>query len=235
QVLVTVGKPRHDRRDKGFHFLDFATCGSCGYCITAERHVKKSGLRFHYYRCTHKGKTSGCAERSFTREDKFATEVKRNTALVALPSDWKEKFLAKVETWEDEASEARQQQIDAAKTELGSLKGKLDRLNNAFADGGLDLQEFKEMKNPLVPKKVELEQRLVALEKSKTNRLEPLRNWILEANQAEKLVSEDNWPEMKSLLKKVGSNRLLRAQTLTVTFTKPWNSLAETVVACRDS
>ena|SRR5258708_39977201 len=32
--------------------------------------------------------------------------------------------------------------------------------------------------NPLVPKKAELEQHIVALEKSKTNRLEPLRNFI---------------------------------------------------------
>jgi hypothetical protein len=48
----------------------------------------------------------------------------------------------------------------------------------------LDIQEFKELKNPLVPKKVELEEQIAVLEKSKTNRLEPLRNWILEANQA---------------------------------------------------
>jgi len=38
------------------------------------------------------------------------------------------------------------------------------------------------MKNPLVPKKVEIEQKIIALETSKADRLEPLRNWILEAN-----------------------------------------------------
>jgi len=73
------------------------------------------------------------------------------------------------------------------------------------------------------------------LEKSKGNRLEPLRNWILEANQAEKVVSKDNWLEMKSLLQKVGSNRLLRAQTLTVSFKKPFDSLAETTLAVRST
>src|SRR5437868_4937266 len=40
-------KPRHGRRHgKGFLFLNFARCGSCAYAITAERHIKKSGLRF---------------------------------------------------------------------------------------------------------------------------------------------------------------------------------------------
>jgi hypothetical protein len=58
-----------------------------------------------------------------------------------------------------------------------------------------------------------------------------LRNFILEANQAEKWVKEENWLEMKSFLKKVGMNRLLRAQTLTVSFTKPASLLAATNTA----
>ena len=99
----------------------------------------------------------------------------------------------------------------------------------------MDIQEFKEFKNPLVPKKVELEEQIAVLEKSKTNRLEPLRNWILEANQAEKTVSSDNWLEMKSFLQKVGSNRLLRAQTLTVAFKEPFDLLAENTVAVRST
>jgi hypothetical protein len=71
------------------------------------------------------------------------------------------------------------------------------------------------------------------LERSKLNRLEPLRNWILEANMAEKAVSSDNWLKMKSFLKENGSNRLLRAQTLTVSFKKPFDLLAETTVAAQ--
>ena len=47
RALVLVAKPRKHRGNKGFQFLNFATCDSCGYCITAERHIKKSGLRFH--------------------------------------------------------------------------------------------------------------------------------------------------------------------------------------------
>jgi hypothetical protein len=35
--------------------------------------------------------------------------------------------------------------------------------NTGFADGSLDLQEFKEIKNPLIPKKVELEARAFEL------------------------------------------------------------------------
>ncbi len=231
EALVAVAKPRKHRDDKGFLFLNFATCGSCGHCITGERHIKKSGLRFDYYRCTHKNKKVHCEDRSYIRKDTFADEVKRNTQLVALPIEWKERFLAKVETWEEEETVRRQIQIDRLKAELAAIKTKIDRINNGFADGSLDIEEFKELKNPLLPRKVELEGQITTLESNHAHRLEPLKNWLFEANKAEEWLTDQNWLEMKGFLKKVCSNRLLREQTLTVTFRKPWNFLAETTVA----
>jgi len=50
---------------------------------------------------------------------------------------------------------------------MASLKAKTNRIN----DGSIDIVEFKELKNPLVPKRVELEQQIIVLEKSKLNRL----------------------------------------------------------------
>ncbi len=156
--------------------------------------------------------------------------VKRNTFIASIPDEWFEKFSARIETWEGEASVDRQAEIDRVKAELAAIKLKIDRLNNGFADGSLEIQEFKELKNPLVPLKTGLEQKLAELEHSKANRLEPLKNFIFEANQAQKWVKEENWPAMREYLKKHGSNRLLRAQTLTVTFNKPASLLAQTVL-----
>jgi DNA invertase Pin-like site-specific DNA recombinase len=232
KALIAVGKPRNgQRKEKGFFFLNFARCGSCGYAITAERKVKKSGLRFRYYRCTHKSKTQLCEDRLYTSERKLMAEVKRNSELVCLPDEWKEKFLARIETWSDDATETRQAAIDRLRGSLASVKSKLQRINNAFAEGTLDVDEFRELKNPLVPKKVEIEQQIIRLETTKHDRLEPLRNWILEANQANQCVAEENWSEMKSFLKRVGSNRLLRAQTLTVSWKSTWGNLAKTTLA----
>ena len=63
--------------------------------------------------------------------------------------------------------------------------------------------------------------------------IEPLKNLVLQANQTEEWVSCDNWSEMKSFLQKAGLNRLVRSQTLTVSFKKPWNFLAENTVAAQ--
>jgi len=58
---------------------------------------------------------------------------------------------------------------------------------------------------------------------------------FLEANTATFPVSSDNWLEMKSFLENIGSNRHLRAQTLTVSFKKPFDLLAENTVAVRNA
>ena len=234
-ALVAVGKPRKGKADKGFLFTNFATCGSCGYSICGERHVKKSGVRFDYYRCSHKSKRQRCDNRVFIRQEKFAAEVKRNVVLVTIPEEWKEKFLARIKTWQGQESKTRQEHANRLKADLAEVKSKIDRINNGFADGSLDIQEFKELKNPLVPRKTELEQQIAALERGGANRLEPLTKWVLEANQAETWARQNNWLEMKSFLQKVGSNRLLRGETLTVAFKKPHVSLAETNLAVRST
>ena len=232
-ALVKVGKPRKKRGDKGLLFLNFATCGTCGHCITAERHVKRSGRRYRYYRCTHKNKQPHSDDRGLIREEKFAEEVKRNAALVAIDDNWKEKFLARIELWQNDEAQARQRHVDRIKAEIATLKSKIDRLNTAFTEGGLELSEFKELKNPLIVQKAVLEQQLAKAERGEASPIELLRNFILEANQAQKWVLEDNWLEMKSFLQKVGLNRQLRAQTLTVSFKKHWISLAKTTVAAQ--
>ncbi len=233
-ALVTHGKPRKRRQKDKFLFLDFATCGSCGFSITAERHIKKSGLRFDYYRCTHKNKAQPCEDRTYVSEKVFAEEVRRNVELVTLPDEWKEKFLARIETWEGSETTARLERVNRLKAELADLKAKVDRINNAFTENALGIAEFKELKNPLVAKRIGLEREIDVLEDTSLNRLEPLKNFVLEANTAEKWLFEDNWPELKNFLKKVGSNRLLRAQTVTVGFKKPWNLLSQTISSARE-
>jgi len=230
-ALTMVGKPRKKRGEKGFLFLNFATCATCGHCITGERHTKKSGRRYGYYRCSHKNKLPHSSDRNLIPEEKFAEEVKRNVALVTIPDNWKEKFLAQIELWQNDEAQVRQNRTDRIKAELASLKAKVDRLNIAFTEGGIELAEFKELKNPLIVQKAVLEQQLVKVKRGGASPIEPLKNLILTANQAEKWVLNNNWLEMKSFLQNVGLNRQIRSQTLTVSFKKPFDSLAKTTVA----
>jgi len=233
-----IGKSQNKLNKRGkkpFHFLGLATCGACGYGITAERHTKKSGLQFIYYRCTHKSKTTHCDEHNFIRQDDLANEVQRNVGLVTIPDDWREKFLAKIDVWESEGSETAARFVEETRASLATIKTKIARLTDLYLDEAIPLDEFKEKKNPLMQEKVLLEQKILQLERAKVNRLEPLRNWIFEANQAQNWAFSENWMEMKSFLQRVGSNRQLRAKNLSVEFIKPFNSLAETNIFVRST
>jgi hypothetical protein len=164
-ALVIVGKPRKKRGEKGLLFLNFATCATCGHCVTGERHTKRSGRRYGYYRCSHKNKLPHPDDRNLIPEGVFAEEVKRNAAQVIIPDDWKEKFLAQIEIWQNDEAQTRQRRADRIKAELAALKTKIDRLNIAFTESGIELAEFKELKNPLIVQKAVLEQQLVKAEK----------------------------------------------------------------------
>jgi DNA invertase Pin-like site-specific DNA recombinase len=227
EALILNGKPRKKRGPKNFLFLGFATCGECGYAITAERKIKKSGLCYHYYHCTFKSKTRKCSQNRFLREEKLAEQVKAECQKVSLPDVWREKYLAKVSEWEQENRQTSDLFAQNLKTELSAIKTKIDRLMDGYLEGSFELAEFQEKKNKLIAEKKDVEEKLSGFERKGHHWLELTRNWILEANQAKNLVLEENFSFLKNFLKTIGSNRRLAAGALSVSFKKPWNYLAE--------
>ena len=227
EALISNGKPRKKRGPKNFQFLNFAVCGECGYSITAERHIKKSGLRFVYYRCTHKSKTQNCSQTRFLREENLAEQIKETCQKVSLPDDWRDKFLAKLEAESAEARHSSDLFAQNLKTELEKVKTKINRLMDAYLEGDLELPEFQMKKNDLMNEKKTLEEKLSNFERKGNHWLELVRNWIIEANQAKNFVLEGNFSEMQNFLKKIGSNRRIFDQRLFVDFKKPFDLLAK--------
>ncbi|MBI4993530.1 recombinase family protein [Candidatus Wolfebacteria bacterium] len=225
EALILNGKPRKKRGPKNFQFLNFAVCDECGYSITAERHIKKSGLKFVYYRCTHKSKTQNCMQTRFLREEVLTEQVKESCQKVSLPDDWREKYLERVNLWEKENSQSSNLFAQNLKTELSAIKTKVDRLMDGYLEGGFELVEFQQKKNKLMAEKKDIEEKLSDFERKGNHWLELVRNWIIEANQAKNFVLDNNFSKMKNLIKKIGSNRRILNQRLFVDFKKPWNYL----------
>jgi site-specific DNA recombinase len=63
---VLANRHKAKERQHQFPFKGLLTCGHCGCAITAEQHIKKSGKRYVYYRCT--GFKKNCAE-PYMREE----------------------------------------------------------------------------------------------------------------------------------------------------------------------
>jgi len=186
EVLKQNSRPRKKRKEKQFLFLGSARCDECGYMITAERHIKKSGLEFIYYRCTHKSKTQKCSQNRFLREEALAQQIKEMCQKVSLPDNWRGKYLVKVDKWEKENRQSSELFAQNLKAELEKTKIKINRLMDAYLEGDLELPEFQLKKNELMTQKKTLEERLSDFERKGNHWLELTRNWILEANQAKK-------------------------------------------------
>jgi site-specific DNA recombinase len=224
EVFKGNGKPRKNRDIKNFQFLGFARCGECGYTITAERHIKKSGLVFTYYRCTHKSKNKKCTQ-PFLSEAEFILQIKENIKKLSLPNDWREKFLVRIDQWEQEGYQSSDLFVQNIKGQLAQVMAKLSRLTDAYLEGGLELAEFQEKKNVLMNGKANLEEELSNFEQTGNHWLELTKEWILTANSAVNLQNGENFLEMRNFLKKIGSNPILHNRLLFLQLQSPWNQL----------
>lgn len=160
------------------------------------------------------------------REEKLAEQIKEQCQKVSLPDIWRDKFLDKLKVWENENRQTSDLFAQNLKRKIEALKTKISRLTDAYLEGTFELVEFQQKKNALTSEKKTLEEKLSNFERKGNHWLELTRNWIIEANQAQNLVLQENFSEMKNFLKKIGLNRQISQQKLLIDFKKPFNFLA---------
>src|SRR3989338_7581830 len=227
EALVANGKPRKKRGGKGLLYKGFAVCGECGYAITAERKIKKSGLVYHYYHCTFKSRTQKCSQARFLREEELTRQVQDMVKKFSLPDEWRDAYLKKLESENADVHHSSDLFAQNLKKEISAIKIKLERLTDAYLAEALELAEYQQTKNALMAEKKTKEEKLSDFERKGNHWLELTRNWILEANQAKNLALQDNFSSPKNYLKKIGSNRRLAAERLEIDFKKPFDLLAK--------
>ena len=233
EALVANGKPRKKRGGKGLLYKGFAVCGECGYAITAERKIKKSGLVYHYYHCTFKSRTQKCSQTRFLREEEMSRQVQEMVKKVSLPDEWRDAYLKKLESENADVRHSSDLFVQNLKNDISVVSVRLSRLTDAYLNEALELGEYLERKNALTAEKRTLEEKLSDFERKGNHWLELMRNWILEANQAGNLIKQENLSGMKDFLVDIGSNRRVAAGMLLAEFKMPWRDLAETSALAR--
>ncbi|MDP1709886.1 MAG: hypothetical protein Q8L21_03285, partial [Candidatus Komeilibacteria bacterium] len=192
--------------------------------ITAERHVKKSGLAFRYYRCTKKGTPCG---QKYISEIKLAEQVDTILAKVALSPDWTHNMLAQAKAWENENSASSALAVADWQTELLAVESRLSKLLDAHLDGLIEPYEYQAKKLALLGTKTTLKDKIGRRHRQSQQWLELFKNWVNEASQAHNIWREGSFAEKASLLKKIGSNRLLGAGKASAVWENSWKILAE--------
>ncbi|MFA4817669.1 MAG: recombinase family protein [Parcubacteria group bacterium] len=219
RVLLDRGKPRKEKPNYNFGYLGIFKCGECGRSITAEQHKKKSGLVFRYFRCTKKN--TDCKQ-GFVNEKDLNSQINDIFQKVALPQDWLKPILNKLNEEEKEISQSSKSFAQNIEKEILEIKNKASRLLDMQLGNTITLAEYKEKKQKLLNQKTALKEKLADFGRKGNYWLEPMRNFILSAHQANSLIDSENLEEKRSFLQKIGSNWTLQNKNASFQPQKEW-------------
>jgi len=222
EVLKERGRPQKIKHN--FAFLDFMKC-PCSAAITAEKKIKPSGKEYIYYRCTKKKGT--CPEKHFLREEALIEQIKTYLQKVSLSSQDTKKVLSELEKDELKAKEQTKIIVQNLKKELTEIEIKLEKLLDVYLNEVISTEEYTSRKQKILTRKLELQEKIRDFEQKGLSWLEPAREFVLKLNYAEKLLNSENYQEMKTFLKNIGSNHILQNQKLIFSFNFPFNLAAE--------
>ncbi|KKT96919.1 MAG: Recombinase [Parcubacteria group bacterium GW2011_GWC2_45_15] len=163
----------------------------------------------------------------YITENNLAKQVDKIISKVALSYDWASKMLNQVKLWGNQENQSSALALTVLQAELDKLELRLSKLLDAHLEGILEASEYQNKKAELIEKKASLKQKIARAGRKGNQWLEPLKKWINEANMAQKTLLEGNFEAKAELLKKIGSNRLIKAGKALILLTNPQKILAE--------
>ena len=217
-VMASRGKRRH-KGNHGYIFTGFMNCGTCGRAITAEKH--KGHV---YYRCTKKN--TKCEEK-YLREEELSSQFKEILQKVSLSDDWTDKLLLLLEADKQKESQSSNALIESVQGQILPLNEKLDTLLDSHLDKTISKEEYLQKKEKIINEKANLEEQIREIKAKGNTWLEPMRKFILDCNQAKKIADSGDSNEIRTFLKKIGSNFLLKGKKCEYVAEKGFRILGE--------
>ena len=226
EVIKQKSKPQ-TKTLKYFLYRGFFRCGECGYTITADRKIKKSGKKYVYYFCTRKNPEHKCSQNTFTREEKIFEQVKKEIQKVSLPDNAAEKMIEELRKEKSKTTQSSTSFAQKTKAKIINIDRKLERLMSAYLENALTLEEYQVAKNKLVGRKQVLKNKKACFEQNRHNWFELAIKFIKYAKYAGILAKTKNLENQRDFFKKLGSNFQILDQKLIFDFKNPWKILKQ--------
>ena len=220
QVKPKVEKP----------FLGLLRCGECGMMVTGENQTKyykgtNREVTYCYYHCTKKNKLKKCFQ-PYIREDKVESQLSSLLTKVSLRKDWANQMLEKLDKEESDLSQSSNDFVKTKETELTEIKIKLQFVLDSFLDQVIDRESYLTKKEELLSKKKSIEELISGFNKNRFSWLEPMREWINEAKDCDKVATDSDKQAKKALALKIfGSNLYLENKKVRGEAQNQWSAL----------
>jgi hypothetical protein len=146
----------------------------------------------------------------------------------AMPADWAVELLKMSERDEKEAAQSTAALVQEARVEIQTISQKLQRLLTAYLDQDIERESYLSEKANLLSRKKSLEEKIGNLEQGAIAWVEPLRNWIKDAQILNEVTETTPLLLKKSFAQKIfGLNLTLHAREARGVAEIQWASVAE--------
>ena len=212
EVLKQRGRPHHKQKNEPQPFCGLLSCASCGMMITGEYKVKrqKNGNvhEYVYYHCTKKSKLK-CPEPCI-RQEELDRQLSSLLQKLSLRPDWAEEMRGMLEKEKSETAQSAIAFVQEAEIKIRAIQTKLQRLLDGYLEQDIEREIYRTEKAKLLSEKKSLEEQMARIEQKRTGWLEPMAEWIKEAENLPKIARESNLFTKKVAAKEIfGSNLVL--------------------------
>src|SRR3989338_7357714 len=218
QILKLRGVPDKKTKNEPQLFCGLISCASCGMMITGEYKAKKQKNgnvhNYTYYHCTKKSKTIKCPEPCI-REEELNRQLSSLIKSVSLPPDWAEELLKMAEKDFKNSAQSNSVFVKEKQNKISSLSQKLERLLNGYLEQDIEQEMYRVEKGKLLLQKKSLEEEIYNLSHKQNNWLEPMKEWIKDAQNLNGIARDTDLFSKKVKVKEIfGSNLLLQNKTV---------------------
>ena len=164
------------------------------------------------------------------RSEKLDKQLSSLIQKVSLPKDWAEELnrLALQDYKNSAPSPSLTACVKESETKLSVISQKLERLLNGYLDQIIDREDYRLQKGKLLSEKKSLEEEICNLSHKQNDWLEPMKEWIKDAQSLDKIASDSDLFAKKVCAKEIfGSNLLLGEKSVRASAPKILNSFGK--------
>ena len=209
-ILKQKGRPHHKTKNEPQAFCGMLKCGTCGMGITGEYRVKKqkngNTHNYIYYHCTKKNKAIKCDEPCI-RQESLDEQTSSLLQKFSLSEDWAKQLTTMLEKDKNDNAQSSVAFVQDNRNTIEIIKTKLQRLLDGYLEQDIEREVYLEKKAKFMSEKKSLEEKIIYQEQKQTGWIEPMKEWIKEAENLPKIAREDNLLAKKVMAKEIfGSN-----------------------------
>ena len=174
-------------------------------------HKQKNGNQheYIYYHCTKKRKDMKCPEPCI-RQEELDRQLSSLIQKFSLRQDWAEQLREMLEKEKSESAQSSIAFVQESQERIRAIQTKLQRLLDGYLEQDIEQEIYRIEKAKLLSEKKSLEEQMARIEQKRTGWLEPMTEWIKEAENLPKIARESNLFAKKVCAKEIfGSNLLL--------------------------